>query len=48
MAHEREVKTLLELPEVEQITDDLLWDNLAYISHRGLQVKSGLCHRLLL
>ena len=24
MAHEREVKTLLELPEVEQITDDLL------------------------
>ena len=24
MAHEREVKTLLELPEVEQITDYLL------------------------
>lgn len=24
MAHEREVKTLLEPPEVEQITDDLL------------------------
>ena len=24
MAHEREVKTLLELSEVEQITDDLL------------------------
>ena len=24
MAHEREVKTLLELPEVEHITDDLL------------------------
>ena len=24
MAHEREVKTLLELPEVEQITDNLL------------------------
>lgn len=24
MAHEREVKSLLELPDVEQITDDLL------------------------
>lgn len=33
------------IPEIEDMP---FWDNLAYISHRGLQVKSGLCHRLLL